>query len=146
MTSLNWGHHSPGSDDAFPTPFLMESIVVIVLFPFLTAAFVLFFTTALEPAADLAFGFGLAFACPKPNTTLASLLTITLIFPSALINRGAMPPIKLITKPSTTVAFAKLVKLIFYRGYLSSSSTQSTLNHPRGGQSIIPDDPNLSND
>src|ERR1039457_4556464 len=76
MTSLNWGHHSPGSDDAFPTPFLMESIVVIVLFPFLTAAFVLFFATALEPVADLAIGFGLAFACPKPNATLASPLTI----------------------------------------------------------------------
>jgi hypothetical protein len=57
----------------------------------------------------------LAFAFPKPNATLASTLTITLMFPSALINhRGATPPIKLITKPSTTVAFAKLVKLLYY--------------------------------
>jgi hypothetical protein len=30
-----------------------------------------------------------------------------------LINRGATPPIKLITKPSTTVAFAKLVNFYF---------------------------------
>ncbi len=68
-TSLDWGHHSPGSDDAFPTPFLMESIVVIVLFPFLTVAFVLIFATVSRSAADLAFACGLAFACPKPNAT-----------------------------------------------------------------------------
>ena len=114
MTSFDWGHYSPGSDDAFPTPFKMEPIVVIVLFPFVIAAFVLFFETAVDAAADFAFAFGLAFAFPKPNATLASPLTITLIFPSALINRGATPPIKLITKPSTTIAFAKLVKLLYY--------------------------------
>jgi len=129
MTSLNWGHHSPASDDAFPTPFLMQSIVAIVLYPFLTAAFVLFFATALEPATDLAFGFGLAFACPNPNATLASPWTITSIFPSALINRGAMPPIKLITMPSTTVAFAKLVNLYSIVNPLPSSSAQSAVKH-----------------
>jgi hypothetical protein len=37
-----------------------------------------------------------------------------------LINRGAMPPIKPITMPSTTVAFAKLVKFPFYRGFRSA--------------------------
>src|ERR1019366_7611096 len=105
MTSLDWGHYSPGSDDAFPTPFKMESIVVIVLFPFLTAAFVLFFATALDAATDFAFAFGLAFALTKPKATLASPLTVISMFPSVLINRGATPPIKLITKPSTTVAF-----------------------------------------
>ena len=114
MTSLDWGHYSPGSDDAFPTPFKMEPIVVIVLFPFVIAAFVLFFETAVDAAADFAFAFGLAFAFPKPTATLASPLTITSMFPSALINRGATPPIKLITKPSTTVAFAKLAKPLFY--------------------------------
>lgn len=133
MTSLNWGHHSPGSDDAFPTPSLMESIVVIALFPFLTAAFVLFFVTTLESAADLAFVFGLAFACPEPNDTLASPLTITSIFPSASINRGAMPPIKLITMPSTTVAFAKLGKLSLYRGFSRSRSARATVEHRSGG-------------
>jgi hypothetical protein len=43
------GERGISTDDAFPTPFLMESIIVIVPFPFLTAAFLLFFTTALEP-------------------------------------------------------------------------------------------------
>jgi hypothetical protein len=44
------------------------------------------------------------------------------MFPSALINRGATPPIKLITKPSTTVAFAKLVQtLILSRASILSS-------------------------
>jgi len=66
----------------------MELIVVIVLFPFLTRAFVLFFATALDFTAVLAADFGL----PKPTATLASPLTITSTFPSALINRGAMPP------------------------------------------------------
>jgi len=91
----------------------MELIVVIV-FPFLIAAFVLFFATVLD-AADFALDFDLAFALPKPNATLASPLTITSTFPSALINRGAMPPIKLAIKPSTTVAFAKPAKQLFYR-------------------------------
>ncbi len=110
MASLDWGHYSPGSDDAFPTPFTMESIVVIALFPFLTPAFVLFFATAVDAT--------FAFALLEPKATLASPLMITSMFPSALINRGAMPPIKLTTKPGTTVAFAKLVKPLFYRRFL----------------------------
>jgi hypothetical protein len=96
----------------------MESIVVIVLPRFLTAAFVLLFATASDSAADFAFAVGLAFAFPKPTATSTSPLTATLIFPPALISRGAMPPIKLITMPSTTVAFAKLVNPLFYRGGL----------------------------
>ena len=115
-TSFNWGHHSPGSDDAFPTPFFVELIVVIVLCPFLTAAFVLFFATVFDFAAVFAPVFALAFASPKPKAKSAPPLTITLMFPSALINRGAaMPPIKLINVPSTTAVFTKLVNLLFYR-------------------------------
>jgi hypothetical protein len=79
MTSFNWGHYSPGSDNAFPTPFLMESIVVIVLSPFLTAAFGLF--AIFLGAAGFHFGLSL-----KPTTTLASPLTVTSMLPSALIN------------------------------------------------------------
>src|SRR6266851_3059178 len=108
--SFDWVHHSPGSDDAFPTPFLLELIVFIVLFPFLSLAFVVFFVAAIRFAAVPALVFGFAFASPKPVLTLASPLTITSIFPSALTSRGAMPPIKLITKPSTTAVFAKLVE------------------------------------
>jgi hypothetical protein len=60
------------------------------------------------------------------------------MFPSALINRGAMPPIKLITMPSTTVAFAKLVKPIFYREthsdhQCSAHGAQPTVKRRRWG-------------
>lgn len=115
MMSFNWGHHSPGSDDAFPTPFVMELIVVIVLFPFLTLAFVVFFAAAFDFAGVFACTIRLSFDSPMAIATSASPLTTTSRFPSALINRGAMPPTKLITRPSTTTAFAKLVKPLFYR-------------------------------
>jgi hypothetical protein len=116
MTSLDWGHYSPGSDDAFPTPLKMEPIVVI-MFPLLTAAFVRFFATAFDATTDFALASGLTFAVPKSNATLVLPLTATSMFPSALINRGAIPPIRLITKPSTTVVFAKPVKKLLYRGF-----------------------------
>jgi hypothetical protein len=110
MTSLDWGHYSPGSDDAFPTPFKMEPIVVIVLSPSVATAFVRFFVVDLD-AADLAVDdFSLDLTSPNSKATWASPLTTTSRFPSALTKRGATPPIKLITKPSTNVAFAKLVQ------------------------------------
>ena len=86
----------------------MESIEIIV-FPFFTAAFVFFLDAVLEHA-DFALDFFLAFAFPKSKAMSARPLTDISIFPSALVNRGAMPPIKPVTMPNTTTVFAKLAR------------------------------------
>ena len=130
MTSFDWGHYSPGGDDAFPTPFIMEPIVVIAFFPFVTAAFVLFFVIALGATADFAFAFGLTFASPKPSATLASPLTITSIFPSALISRGATPPIKLITEPKHNCCLCQACK----NGIVSAFHHNLSFIDPSGEQ------------
>jgi len=91
----------------------MELIVVIVIGPFLIPALVVLFVPAVWlPEMSVLF-FGPAFGLPKPTVTPVSPLTITSKFPSALINRGAMPPIKLLTKPNTTAVFTKLVNFLF---------------------------------
>jgi hypothetical protein len=90
----------------------MELIVVITLFPFLTSAFVAAFIVAFR-FVDVTV-LDSAFALPKPSSTSASPRAFMSMVPSALINRGATPPIKLIAEPSIIVVFAKLVEPSFY--------------------------------
>jgi hypothetical protein len=46
-----------------------------------------------------------------------------------LINRGVMPPIKLVTKPSTTIALPKLVNPPVYRNLCLMSNSHSEWSH-----------------
>jgi hypothetical protein len=109
--ALDWGHHSPRSDDAFFQTFLLPLLIkFFIVFSFRISDLIVFFVLAVDFAA--LFGCPWDSACalsPKPTFKAAFAPTLTLTLASPLIVTGeSMPPTKLATGPSITIVFAKL--------------------------------------